>query len=64
MLKLNFQKKMAQIIAEAVTNEIQISEEKSILLHAAWRYVYETLYSVLLNIALAPYKFSSKFAEN
>ena len=46
---------MAQTIAETVTNEIQISEVKSIFLHAAvksvflqieFRYLYEILYYV------------------
>ena len=44
---------MAQIIAATVKNEIQISKVKSIFLHAAERYVNETLYSVFLNTALA-----------
>ena len=32
------------IIAETVTNKIHIFAAKSIFLHAAWRYVNETIY--------------------
>ena len=42
---------------------MKFKSHKSIFLQAAWRYVKEALYSVFLNIALAFYKFSSKFAE-
>ena len=44
---------MAQFIAATVRNEIQISKVKSIFLHAAQRYVNETLYSVFLDTTLA-----------
>ena len=43
---------MAQIIAETITKKVQIPAVKSIFLHAAKRYVNETLYLVLLNTAL------------
>ena len=40
---------MSQIIPETVTNKILIPVVKSIFLHAAQRYVNETLFSVFLN---------------
>ena len=55
---------MFQIIAETLTNKIQITAVKSIFLYAAQRYVHETLYSVILNSALGLYRFLTKLAEN